>query len=135
MSTHSQETTKRPLSPHLQVYKLPYNAIMSITGRAIGIALAIALSVILVWFSASVWNPEIYTTTIEFLNQPIIKQIMTYKLLLGAFAVFFYLGNGVRHVLWDLVIGVNVKFGILTGHITLAIAAILTIGLWAIITF
>ena len=122
--------TKRPLSPHLQVYRLPYNAVMSITGRAAGVALAGALCVILSWFVAVVWNPAFYDATMEFLNAPIIDVIAKYTFLLGAFVVFFYLGNGVRHVLWDMVIGVNVKTGIVTGNIVLIIAALLTFGLW-----
>jgi len=133
MSTSPELKDKRPLSPHLQVYKLPYNALMSIIGRAVGIALFIALSVILVWFYLSVWNPEIFTATMEFLRGPIIGQIITFKLLLGAFAVFFYLGNGIRHVLWDMVIGVNVKFGELTGNIVLAVSAALTLALAALV--
>jgi len=130
MASQSDLHSKRPLSPHLQVYKLPYNAKMSIAGRAVGVALAIALCVILGWFSAVVWNPDLFDTTMQFLNGPIIAEIVKYKFLLGAFVVFFYLGNGVRHVLWDAVVGVNVKTGELTGHITLVIAALLTLGLW-----
>ena len=99
-------------------------------GRAVGIALAFALSVILGWFVVIVWNPAFYDVTMYFLNAPIMSVITQYTFLLGAFAVFFYLGNGVRHVLWDMVIGVNVKSGILTGRITLIIAALLTLGLW-----
>ena len=44
---------------------------------------------------------------------------------------FFYLGNGIRHVLWDMVIGVNVKFGVTTGNIVLLISALLTLAIGA----
>ncbi len=120
---------ERPLSPHLQVYKLPYNALMSIIGRAAGIALFIALSVILMWFVAVVWSPEYYDSTMEFLRKPELQLFVTLKLLLGAFVVFFYMGNGIRHVLWDMVIGVNVKFGEMTGNIVLVVSALLTLGI------
>lgn len=132
MTTSVEAKNKRPLSPHLQVYRLPFNANMSIIGRAVGIALALSLSVILSWFVVIVWNPAFYDTTMNFLNAPVIAEITKYKLLLGAFVVFFYLGNGVRHVLWDMVIGVNVKSGIFTGRLTLIIAALLTLGVWMI---
>ena len=121
--------TNRPLSPHLQVYKLPYNALMSIIGRGVGIALFIALSIIFIWFNAIVWKPELFDATMAFLETEIFDAIVTVKLLLGAFVVFFYLGNGVRHVLWDLGIGVTPKCGRMTGNIALAVAAILTLAL------
>jgi succinate dehydrogenase / fumarate reductase cytochrome b subunit len=128
-SPQTDQASKRPLSPHLQVYKLPYNAVMSIAGRAVGIALFIALSVILMWGVAVIWNPPLYAATMEFLNTPAMHMMMTAKLLIGAFAVFFYLGNGIRHVIWDASIGVNVKFGEMTGHIVLIVSAVLTVAL------
>ena len=125
--------TKRPLSPHLQVYRLPYNAVMSIAGRFTGIALFIALCVILAWFCAVVWSPALFEATTEFLRSDIILPIITGKLILGAFAVFFYIGNGVRHVLWDNLIGLKPETGVKTGNIVLGLAALLTLGLAALI--
>ncbi|MEM7650885.1 MAG: succinate dehydrogenase, cytochrome b556 subunit [Pseudomonadota bacterium] len=124
------QTTKRarPLSPHLQVYKLPYNAMMSIIGRGVGIGLSLALSVVLIWFNLAVGNAGLYNSTIEFLNLP----LLGYLFLLAAFVIFFYIGNGIRHVLWDFVIGVHDKTGRMTGHIVLIVSALLTLGLWSI---
>ena len=124
--TESADGTKRPLSPHLQVYKLPYNAIMSITGRAVGIALSKALSLALLWVIAVVAYPPLYDASMAIFMHP----AFGYLLLAAAFAVFFYLGNGVRHVLWDFVIGVHHKTGKLTGNIVLVLAALLTVALW-----
>ena len=62
----------------------------------------------------------------SFLTAPYMK----YLYLLWAFAVFFYLGNGVRHVLWSMGIGVNQAAGIKTGNIVLALSVIGTILLW-----
>jgi hypothetical protein len=65
------------------------------------------------------------------LERPAIAEALKYFLLLGAFVTFFYLGNGIRHVIWDLSVGVNVKFGERTGNIVLLVSALLTLGLWA----
>jgi len=102
---------------------------MSIIGRGVGIVLFIALSIIFIWFNAIVWKPELFDATMAFLETEIFDAIVTVKLLLGAFVVFFYHGNGVRHVLWDLGIGVTPKCGRMTGNIALAVAAILTLAL------
>ena len=124
----SEENTmrERPLSPHLQVYRLPYNAMMSIIGRMVGIGLCLSLVAVLGWFTAVVWNPEFYDQSMAFLSAPWVK----YFMMLWAFAVFFYIGNGVRHVLWSMGIGVNEKAGIRSGNIALLLSAVLTFALW-----
>lgn len=135
MSIISELKSKRPLSPHLQVYKLPYNARMSIIGRLVGIVLFFAVSVILAWFVAVTWQPELYASTMELLATPGIDEGFKYFLLLGAFVTFFYIGNGIRHVLWDFVIGVKPKAGVTTGNIVLLVSALLTAGLWYCTTY
>lgn len=119
---------ERPLSPHLQVYRLPYNAKMSIAGRIVGVGLALSLLAVLAWFVAVVWRPEFYDQSMALLDNPFTK----YVFIAWAFFIFFYIGNGIRHVLWDMGIGVNEKSGIMTGNIVLVISALLTFSLWEV---
>ena len=131
MDTEETKLAKlRPLSPHLQVYKLPYNARLSIIGRGIGIVLAKILSLIFLCLVAVAWYPPIFDPLMTFLQMPAIAYLM----LAGSFAVFFYLANGVRHVLWDFVIGVHHETGFMTGHIAIIVSALLTIALYFIAT-
>lgn len=118
--------SKRPLSPHLQTYRLPYNALMSIAGRMVGIGLAATMVVTCIWFVTLVFNPELLAKTQIFFAFPLVK----YLALVWAFAIFFYIGNGIRHFLWAIGLGVNEKAGILSGNIVLALSAIATLGLW-----
>lgn len=120
--------SKRPLSPHLQVYRLPYNALMSIGGRMVGIGLAVTMIIACLWFISVIFSPEIYEQTGEFLSMPIVK----YGFLAWAFAIIFYLGNGIRHFLWNIGVGVDQKTGILTGNIVLIASVLVTIALWYI---
>ncbi len=122
-----QKQKERPLSPHLQVYRLPYNALMSITGRGVGIVLSLSLLVVLIWFNVIVWNPSFYDQTMTFLDNPLTQ----YAGLVWAFLIFFYIGNGLRHVAWHIGLGVNEKSGIMTGNIVLVVSALLTLGLWS----
>lgn len=127
MAESSSDTRPRPLSPHLQVYRLPYNAVMSIVGRGVGVALSVAVTIVFMWFIAVVWVPDLYAPTMDFINFEIFGfPVFRYKLLIASFIIFFYLGNGVRHVLWDFVVGVDVKSGQMTGNIVLAVSALLT---------
>lgn len=124
--TDPDTQSKRPLSPHLQVYRLPYNAMMSIIGRAVGIGLSLSVLVLCGWFIAIVWSPDLYDTSFALFDLPYIE----YVFLLWAFATFFYMGNGIRHVLWDIGIGLNEKAGRLSGNIVLVISVLLTLSLW-----
>ena len=45
-------TRNRPLSPHLQIYKMPFTAILSITHRATGVALAVGTVVLAITVAA-----------------------------------------------------------------------------------
>lgn len=126
MTSSPEPESKRPLSPHLQVYRLPYNANMSIAGRGVGVGLAGLVTLLLMWFVAIVWSPELFDLTMSFIDTPYTK----YAFLLLAFVVFFYIGNGIRHVMWDFVVGVNVKTGVMTGNVVLLLSALLTLGLW-----
>ena len=125
-SSPAKTKNERPLSPHLQVYRLPYNAKMSISGRLAGIILSLSLLAVLSWFTAIVWIPELYDQTMVLLDQPYTK----YVFIAWAFLIFFYIGNGVRHVLWDVGIGVNEKAGIRSGNIVLFLSVLFTFGLW-----
>ena len=123
--TESADGTKQPLSPHLQVYKLPYSDHVDYRSccwhsfiKSVGLAL--------LWVIAVVAYPPLYDASMAIFMHP----AFGYLLLAAAFAVFFYLGNGVRHVLWDFVIGVHHKTGKLTGNIVLVLAALLTVALW-----
>ncbi len=124
--SEDKKATERPMSPHLQVYRLPYNALMSISGRVVGIGLCVSLLALIGWFIAVVWNPEFYAKSMTFFSAAWIK----YFMMVWAFAVFFYIGNGVRHVLWSMGIGVNEQAGIRSGNLVLLLSAALTLILW-----
>ncbi|MEK9706506.1 MAG: succinate dehydrogenase, cytochrome b556 subunit, partial [Alphaproteobacteria bacterium] len=43
----------RPLSPHLQVYRLPLDAILSITHRITGVALSFGAVLLVYWLMSA----------------------------------------------------------------------------------
>ena len=53
---------ERPLSPHLQVYRLPFTAVISIAHRLTGLMIVLgAVLLIVVLFSVAA-GPQFYTT-------------------------------------------------------------------------
>jgi succinate dehydrogenase / fumarate reductase cytochrome b subunit len=87
----------RPLSPHLQVYKLPLTGILSITHRITGVALAIGLVFVAYSFFAIATSEQSYLDLQSRLNHPL-GQI---SLWLFIYALFFHLCHGIRHLIWD----------------------------------
>ncbi|ASI48151.1 MAG: succinate dehydrogenase, cytochrome b556 subunit [Anaplasma ovis] len=94
----------RPLSPHLQVYKLPVAAFLSITHRASGLFLFFGLSVLSWLFVLLRCVPG---CVVPFLAHP--WGFFLVKLLLFSCCVTlcYHYFNGVRHLLWDCGVGLS----------------------------
>lgn len=102
----------RPLSPHLQIYKIQVTTFFSIMHRITGMFLFFLL-ILLSWcFILHVYFPELFI--LKCLN--ILLSSAVIKLLyIFCFVVFAYhFFNGIRHLLWDMganlgIIGVSVS--------------------------
>lgn len=118
----------RPLSPHLQVYRLPMLALMSITHRATGVALSFGLILLAYWLGAAAYGPAAYATAASLIGSPI-----GYLVLFGfTVALYYHLSNGIRHLLWDAGWGFEIPQAYKSGYIVLAATAALTVVTWAI---
>ncbi|MFL2771814.1 MAG: succinate dehydrogenase, cytochrome b556 subunit [Rhodospirillaceae bacterium] len=90
-------TPIRPLSPHLQVYRLPLTALISISHRITGVGLTLGTLLLTWWVTAAAYGESYYSKVQAFLGN-----WFGQLLLLGfSFALFFHLCNGLRHLFWD----------------------------------
>lgn len=95
--TQAAKPSARPLSPHLQVYRLPLAAWLSISHRITGIGLTLGTLLLTWWVAAAAYGPDAYATFAGFIGSP-----FGYFILFGfSGALFFHLCNGLRHLLWD----------------------------------
>jgi succinate dehydrogenase / fumarate reductase cytochrome b subunit len=121
MATH-----KRPLSPHLGIYKPQLTSFMSILHRATGIVLAIGLLPLTYWFYSISLGPKEYEQMQAIVGSPI-----GLILLFGwSFALFYHLCNGIRHLFWDAGMGFDIKTAYMSGYLVWIAAFALTIGAW-----
>ncbi len=88
----------RPLSPHLQVYRLPMTALMSITHRATGVALVAGTALIAWWLAAAALGEEAYNIAMGYAQTP----VGTFILFGWSIALFYHMCNGIRHLIWDM---------------------------------
>ncbi|MFY8095666.1 MAG: succinate dehydrogenase, cytochrome b556 subunit [Niveispirillum sp.] len=88
---------QRPLSPHLQVYRLPLPALTSIAHRITGVGLTVGTLLLVWWLVAAAAGPEAYATASGFIASPIGLVLM-----FGwTAALWYHLLNGLRHLIWD----------------------------------
>jgi len=91
------EQKKRPLSPHLQVYRLPLTAIVSITHRMTGVLLTAGLILFVVSLAMIQCGASSFNTMQAFIQLPLSELVLW----LMIYALFFHLCHGVRHLFWD----------------------------------
>ena len=118
----------RPLSPHLQVYRLPLSALLSISHRATGVVLAAGSLVLVYWLAALASGPEAFADA-----QALLGSIPGRVLLLVlTFSLFYHLGNGIRHLFWDAGLGFELRTAHASGVVVVAAAIVLTLTAWAL---
>ena len=117
-----------PLSPHLQIYRLPLTALLSITHRITGVLLALG-SLVLVWLlAAAAHSPEYY----EFVASQLrawYGQVFLFGFL---FALYLHFCNGIRHLFWDVGYGFELETVDLTAKLAIVVAVVLTLATWFI---
>ncbi|MEZ5769105.1 MAG: succinate dehydrogenase, cytochrome b556 subunit [Paracoccaceae bacterium] len=91
------ERGNRPLSPHLDVYKLPLNAVVSILHRATGVAVGGVIMIVALWFIGAASSEG----TFNFIDWWVTSWLGWLVLLAGAGALWFHFFNGLRHLIWD----------------------------------
>ena len=87
----------RPLSPHLQVYKLPLTGLISITHRMTGVMLTFGLIFFVYIISATASGAEAYLEMQDVMDMWLVRLIYWGFI----YALFFHLCHGVRHLIWD----------------------------------
>ncbi len=89
---------QRPKNLNLFTIRLPINAVVSILHRASGMALFLALPLILLAFQYSVRSPESYATLANLLDTWFLKLVI-----IGlAWAFFHHFFAGIRHLMQDI---------------------------------
>ena len=119
----------RPLSPHLQIYKLPLPALMSITHRLTGVVLSSGTVLLTFWLVMLSAGEQAFTTAQMILSHPLAMLVLA-----GYSAALFYHGcNGVRHLFWDMGKGLTIEAVYRSGKLAIAIAIALCAAFWLLL--
>ena len=119
---------KRPLSPHIQIYKWHISSLVSISHRITGIINIIAITLICLWASLLFLAEENYEI-VELLMSSLIGKF----LILGIIWSFsFQILSEIRHLIMDFGYGFELKTSRITGLIVIFGSIILTIVFYLI---
>ncbi|MGV2433417.1 MAG UNVERIFIED_CONTAM: succinate dehydrogenase, cytochrome b556 subunit [Rickettsiaceae bacterium] len=95
---------KRPLSPHLSIYKVQLNSLTSIMHRITGFGLFLGFSILAWWMIIWIFS-KFDSTIFNFINYLFVR-ICIYLLMAG---FFYHLLNGIRHLFWDIGKGYSIS--------------------------
>ena len=119
-------TNNRPLSPHLQVYKLPLSAMISIVHRATGAFLAMGTA-LLVWWLMAIADGEVAFLAAQSVMGGFFGRLFLFG---WTFSLFFHLSNGIRHLIWDAGYGFEKHEVAQSSIIVIGTAGFLTFMIW-----
>ena len=116
----------RPLSPHLQVYRPQLTSVMSIMHRASGAVLATGSLLVALWLVALAAGAAVFNPVADAMQHPF-GQLVVFGYSL---ALVYHGLNGIRHLMWDLRIGLEIKKVYQSGYIVLGLTVLVTAALW-----
>ncbi|HTN12374.1 MAG TPA: succinate dehydrogenase, cytochrome b556 subunit [Acetobacteraceae bacterium] len=129
---------RRPLSPHLQIYKPQITSTLSIMHRFSGIALSFGTLLLVWWLVAAAASDAAYAGVSWFIRTPI-----GWLLLFGwSVALWFHFCNGIRHLFWDFGYGMDAQLLDAPEHLpevhasgkaVLIATAVLTVLTWFVV--
>ena len=114
---------KNPLSPHLQIYRWHLSMILSIAHRIIGVVNSIAIILICLWTISLLFGEENYENT-KILFQSLFGKLLIISL---SWSFSFHILSEIRHLIWDLGYGFDLKISKITGIITIIGSLALTV--------
>ncbi len=117
---------KRPLSPHLQVYRPQITSVLSITHRFAGIANFFGIFVFVWWLVALATGPEYYDYVMGHATTLWGKIL----LLAWSFSVYYHMVGDIRHLFWDFGKGFSLENVTRSGIAMVLASIILTLATW-----
>ncbi len=119
---------KRPLSPHMTIYRRQITSMLSIANRITGVGMALGAVMIVWWLLAAATDPG-YFDTIDDLWTSWLGHLVWLVLTL---AFSYHLLNGIRHLAWDTGTGLDLPSVERGGKAVLIGTVVLTLFIWIV---
>jgi succinate dehydrogenase / fumarate reductase cytochrome b subunit len=117
---------KRPLSPHLQIYRLTITMAMSVVHRITGAALYVGTLLVAWWLIAAAIGPDYFALVNGLFATPLGMIVLVGY----SWALIHHMLGGLRHFVWDTGAGFDLGTIDLLAWGTIVLSVLLTAGLW-----
>ena len=120
----------RPLSPFMigPYYRPQWTSMLSIVHRITGCALAVGAVLIVWWLLGAASGPD-YFATAYWVVTSWLGQLVLFGCL---WALLYHFCNGIRHLIWDTGLLLEVEKAELAGKMTVVVSVVLTLLVWII---
>jgi succinate dehydrogenase / fumarate reductase cytochrome b subunit len=122
------KVVRRPMSPHLQIWRWPISMAVSICHRVTGVGLAIGTLLLTWWLVAAATSDSAFATVQWFLGSP----IGLFVLFCWTLSLMLHFASGIRHLAWDAGWGFEPQTYRLTSRIVFIGGAAATLLIWIV---
>lgn len=126
--TSDGRLVRRPLSPHLQVYRPQLTSILSIMNRVTGLAASAGTVLLVWWLAAAASGPVAFGQVQWFIGTP----VGLFMLFGWTASLFFHFFGGLRHLAWDAGWGYELDRTHITGWAAIIATVVATVAVWTI---
>jgi succinate dehydrogenase / fumarate reductase, cytochrome b subunit len=119
---------RRPLSPHVQVYRWPLSMALSITHRITGVGLGVGTLLLTGWLLAAVTSEAAFDQFQYFLG----SAVGLFLLFCWSLSLVFHFMTGLRHLWMDTGHGFDEKEYRNSGVAVLVATGVLTVLIWLV---
>jgi succinate dehydrogenase / fumarate reductase, cytochrome b subunit len=119
---------RRPLSPHVQVYRWPISMALSIAHRATGVGLGLG-TLLLTWWLVAAATSDVAFAQVQWFVGSVIGMLMLFGWTLS---LFFHLFAGIRHLVWDAGYGFDQPWYDRSAWAVVIATVVATLLLWII---
>lgn len=126
--TTDGRTVRRPMSPHLQVYRPQITSMLSIFHRVTGVALSAGTFLLVWWLVAAATSDSAFGMV-----SAVLHSWIGHLVLFGwTAALWYHFCAGLRHLVWDAGYGYELHQVHASGRAALIATAVLTVLTWLV---
>jgi succinate dehydrogenase / fumarate reductase cytochrome b subunit len=119
---------RRPLSPHVQIYRWPLSMALSILHRITGVGLGLGTVLLTWWLVSAATSEAAFAKAQWFMGSPI-----GLLLLFGwSLSLIFHFFSGIRHLVWDAGIGFDAPQYNNSGWAVVIATGVSTVLVWVV---
>jgi len=124
-------TSSRPISPHLQIYRPQLTSVLSFAHRVTGLTLGLYSIALVMLLVAAAAGPRPFSAA-QRLMQSLFGEVLLFG---GTFCLFLHLCGGIRHLWWDSARGFELGEIYASGWAVVAVSTGLTVAAWLVSLF